>query len=56
MLVVESLGALTSSILKVAGSLESEVQVMVWETERSIRGVPFVSVVLGQVMEIAEGC
>lgn len=53
---LESLGGLPSSILKLVGSLGTESQVMVWGTDRSIWGVPLVSVVLGQVMVIAGVC
>ncbi len=49
---LESLGGLPSSILKLVGSLGTEAQVMVWGTDRSIWGV----VVLGQVMVIAGVC
>jgi hypothetical protein len=47
--------ALTSVILKLVGSLETESQVMVCGTERSISGVPLVSVMLGKVIVIAGG-
>jgi hypothetical protein len=48
--------AVTREILKLVGSLETESQVMVWATERSIWGVPLTSVTLGKVIVIAGGC
>jgi hypothetical protein len=50
------LGALARVILKLVGSLGTDSQVMVWGTERSIRGVPLTSVMLGKVIVIAGSC